>query len=123
MSAKEIMKLNPVTIRPETTLAEAVLLMCRHQVHNIPVVGDNDAFLGLFNVRCLAHDLLPAAARLPEDSFAVDLGFVSEAPDELIRRFHKLAGRPVSDLIEKEKRPRFGGPIAARARLLQGGAG
>jgi CBS domain-containing protein len=108
-----------VTVAPDVTVAEALLQMSSHQVHNIPVVDKNDAFVGLFSLRRLAHELLPTAARMDEDTFHLDIGFLSDESDEFLKRLHKIGRRPVSALLEKKKKLRFCKPDTSIPRMLQ----
>lgn len=50
-----IMTPNPECVRPETRVADGVLLMIEHGFRHLPVVADNGRILGVFSVR----DALP----------------------------------------------------------------
>jgi CBS-domain-containing membrane protein len=108
-----------VTVTPDVTIAEALLLMSQRQVHNIPVVDEKDNFVGLFSLRRLAHDLLPTAARVDVESFHMDLAFLSDDSDEFLRRLHEIGRKPVSELLEKKKKLRFCKPDTSIPRMLQ----
>jgi CBS domain-containing protein len=108
-----------VTVAPDFTVAEAMLEMARHKVHNIPVVDKDGAFVGLVSLRRLTHDLLPTAARVDEQAFHMDIGFLSDQSDEYLRRLQDIGRRPVSDLLEKRKKLRFCSPDTPIPRLLQ----
>jgi CBS domain-containing protein len=119
MTVETIMSRQPVTISPDTTVARAVLEMNRHQIHNIPVIDAAGSFVGLFSLRRLAHALLPMAAQLDEETFHLDIGFLSDTSDEFIRRLQSLGRQPVSQLLEKKKKLRFCKPSTTIPRLLQ----
>lgn len=119
MTTKNIMSAELVTISPKVTVAQALLAMSKHQVHNIPVVDEKEAFVGLFSLRRLAHELLPTAARLDEQSFHMEIGFLSDQSDEFLKRLQKIGRRPVADLLEKKKKLRFCEPDTPIPRLLQ----
>jgi CBS domain-containing protein len=108
-----------VTVTPDVTVADALLLMSRRQVHNVPVVDKNENFVGLFSLRRLAHDLLPTAARMDEESFHMEIAFLSDDSDEVLMRLHKLGRKPVSALLEKKKKLRFCRPDTPIPRMLQ----
>jgi CBS domain-containing protein len=108
-----------VTITPDVTVAEALLLMSRRQVHNVPVVDEEDNFVGLFSLRRVAHEMLPTAARMDEESFHMDIAFLSDESDQFLRRLHKLGRKPASALLEKKKKLRFCEPDTPIPRLLQ----
>ncbi len=119
MTVKTIMSSELVTITPDVTVADALLLMSRRQVHNVPVVDKNENFVGLFSLRRLAHDLLPTAARMDEESFHMEIAFLSDDSDEVLMRLHKLGRKPVSALLEKKKKLRFCRPDTPIPRMLQ----
>ena len=50
MTAKSIMSTDVITVKPTDTVAEALMVMCENQVHNIPVL-DCSACAGL-PMRC-----------------------------------------------------------------------
>jgi len=108
-----------VTVTPDVTVADALLLMSRREVHNVPVVDKKDNFVGLFSLRRLAHELLPTAARMDADSFHMDIAFLSDDSDEFVRRLQKIGRKPVSALLEKKKKLRFCKPDTPIPRMLQ----
>lgn len=117
MIVDSVMSRELVTISPDTTVASAVIEMTRHQVHNIPVVDEAGAFIGLFSLRRLAHALLPIAVQIDEESF--DIGFLSGNSDEFLERLQTVGHQPVSQLLEKKKKLRFCRPGTSIPRLLQ----
>ena len=119
MTAKTLMSTDLVTVATDVTVAEALMEMSRHRVHNIPVVDDDGAFVGLLSLRRLTHELLPTAARVEEETFHLDIGFLSDQSDEYLKRLVKIGKRPVSDLLEKKKKLRFCDPETPIPKLLQ----
>ena len=119
MTAKTLMTTDPVTVTTEVTVAEALMEMSRHRVHNIPVVDRDGTFVGLLSLRRLTHELLPTAARLDEESFRIDIGFLPDQSDEYLNRLVEIGKRPVIDLLEKKKKLRFCDPETPIPRLLQ----
>jgi len=117
MTVETIMTRELVTISPDTIVADAVLEMIRHQVHNIPVIDEAGAFIGLFSLRRLAHALLPIAAQVDVESF--DIGFLSDSSDEFLLRLQSVGRQPVSQLLEKKKKLRFCEPDTSIPKLLQ----
>jgi CBS domain-containing protein len=119
MPASAIMTSDLVTLRPQTTVAEALSVMCSHRVHNLPVVDGEGCFVGLFSLRRVTRALLPVAAQVDEDDFGVDMAFVTDSSDAYLQRLHKLGRRPVGDLLEKGKKLRFCAPDTPIPKLLQ----
>ena len=119
MTAKTIMSTDLVTVTPGETIADALSAMSRNRVHNIPVVDDKGAFVGLLSLRRLTHELLPTAARMGEDSMHLDLGFLGDQSDEYLQRLQAIGKRPVGDLLEKKKKLRFCSPETPIPKLMQ----
>jgi len=119
MTAKSIMSEDLVTVTMDVTVAEALLEMARSKVHNIPVVDDEGAFVGLVSLRRLTHALLPTAARVDAGTFRMDIGFLSDQSDEYLSRLQDIANGPVSELMEKKKKLRFCSPQTPIPKLLQ----
>ena len=119
MTAKKIMSTNVVTLRPGNTVMEALELMCSNQIHNVPVVDERGAFVGLFSLRRITHALLPKAARLGQKQLLMHLQFMPDDQDKLMRRLRELGQKPVSELLEKRKKLRFCSPDTPIPELLQ----
>jgi len=119
MTAKTIMSSELVTVSSDVTVAEALMEMSRHQVHNIPVVEPDGTFVGLLSLRRLTHALLPTAARVEPESYRIELGFLADASDEYLKRLLEIGHRPVTELLEKKKKLRFCSPETPIPRLLQ----
>jgi CBS-domain-containing membrane protein len=119
MTAKSIMSGELVTVGTDVTVGEALLMMSRHRVHNLPVVDQEGCFVGLLSLRRLTHELLPTAAHVDEAAFHMDLGFLGDDSDEYLVRLQEIGKRPVSDLLEKKKKLRFCEPDTPIPRLLQ----
>ena len=119
MTAKSIMTTDLLTLPPDTTVAEAVGIMSRSRVHNIPVVDKDGCFLGLFSLRRMAHALLPVAAQLNDSSFRVDMVFVSDDADAFNERLTKIGHKPISALLEKKRKLRFCAPETSIPKIFQ----
>ena len=119
MTVKSIMTANVVTLKPADTVADGLVLMCREGIHNIPVVDDNECFVGLFSLRRITSELLPKAARLGPKVLDFELNFMPDEPDELVRRLQKIGRQPVSELLEKRKKLRFCSPDTPIPEMLK----
>jgi CBS domain-containing protein len=108
-----------ITLPPDVTVAEAMESMCRNRVHNIPVVDKDGHFIGLFSLRRITHALLPVAARLGNDSFAVDMSFVSDNADAFAERLAQIGHKPISELLEKPHKLRFCAPDTSMPKIFQ----
>lgn len=119
MSVTTIMSQEVITLKPDDCIALALQKMCTHTVHNIPVIDHDGAFLGLFSLRRLSRELLPKAAKLDENSLLMHINFMPDSTDDLLKRLQKLGQKPVSDLLEKNKKLRFCHPDTSLPELLQ----
>lgn len=119
MTTKSIMSTDIVTVQPTDTVAEVLMLMCREQIHNIPVLDDAGDFVGLFSLRRVTHALLPRAAQLDQERLFMGLNFMPDDDDELLQRLIELGQKPVSELLEKKKKLRFCGPDTPIPELLK----
>lgn len=119
MTTDKIMNSGVFTLKPTDTVADALSLMHREHVRNLPVVDETGMFIGLFGVRRLSHLLLPKAA-LSLGAYSVsNLRFL---PDEIVQmgdRWHKIAKQPVENFLEKKKKLLFCTPETAFPELLK----
>ncbi|MCU7820033.1 MAG: CBS domain-containing protein [gamma proteobacterium symbiont of Lucinoma myriamae] len=119
MTATTIMSTDVVTLKADDTIAKALQLMCKHAVHNMPVLDNDGTFLGLFSLRRLSRELLPKAAKLDENSLLMHINFMPDGTDQLLKRLNKLGHKPVSSLLEKNNKLRVCNPDTMLPELLQ----
>lgn len=119
MTAESIMSSEVYTISPELTVGEAVLIMARKKVHNLPVVDADGSFLGLFSLRRITRALMPMAAQIGEDVMDFEMAFIGDDSDDYLRRLKQIGDQPVSSLLEKKKKLRFCSPDTPIPHLLQ----
>ncbi|MES2905370.1 MAG: IMP dehydrogenase [Pseudomonadota bacterium] len=90
------MVVNPITMRPEQTLAEALTLMRLHKISGIPVVEKNGKLAGIVtnrDVRFAEHPKQPVSELMTRDNLAtVPLGTSQEEARRILhqRRIEKL---------------------------------
>ena len=119
MTAKSIMSTDIETLKPDDLVADALLIMCEKQVHNLPVVDDKGLFVGLFSLRRLTHSLLPKAAQLDNRLLSISLKFMPDESDELLKRLREIGKLPVSELLENKRKLRFCTPDTTLPEMLQ----
>lgn len=119
MAAKSIMSSEIYSISPDLTVAEAILIMAKKKVHNLPVVNEDGSFLGLFSLRRITRALMPMAAQVGEDIMDFHMAFLGDDCDDYLRRLKNIAEQPVSELLEKKKKLRFCSPDTPIPHLLQ----
>ena len=118
MTTASIMTTRLFTIKPEDSVAEALQLMHREHVRNLPVVDESGDFVGLFGLRGLSRILLPIAASEFGRYSIADLRFL---PDETLLvsdRWNEVADQPVLNFLEKRKKLKFCTPETRWPELL-----
>ena len=53
-----------VKLKPTDRVCDALNIMHEKQIRNLPVVDEDDQFIGLFGIRPLVRILLPDAAKI-----------------------------------------------------------
>jgi len=117
MTVKNIMSQDLVKLRPSDRVCDALMVMHREHVRNLPVVDDDDQFVGLFGIRPLVKILLPEAGKIKMG--LKDLSFMPDEVDELHERLEKIAQKPVSELLEKKKKLTFCKPSTSFPEVLE----
>ncbi len=118
MTTESIMTSNLFTLKPTDTVADAIALMHREHVRNLPIVDGSGNFVGLFGLRRLSQLLLPEAASGLGPYSISDLHFL---PDEVVQmsdRWKKIARQPVLNFLEKKKKLMFCKPGTTFPELL-----
>ena len=106
------------TLSPTDTVADALSLMQKKKVRNLPVVDTSGSFIGLFGLRRLSHLLLPKAALDLGAHSISDLHFL---PDEVVQNSHRwqeISEQPVANFLEKKNKLLFCTPQTAFPELL-----
>ena len=106
------------TLKPTDSVADAMSLMHKKHVRNIPIVDESGMFVGLFGLRRLSRLLLPKAALSLGQHSISDLHFL---PDEILQmgdRWREIADQPVKNFLEKKKKLLFCTPDTAFPHLL-----
>jgi acetoin utilization protein AcuB len=119
MTTSKIMTSRVVTLRPDDKVADALALMHKHRVRNLPVVDDCGAFIGLFGVRRLGRLLLPKAAVDLRRFNVADLSFLPDEVVQMSERWQQVAREPVARFLEKEKKLFFCSPDTSFPQLLE----
>jgi CBS-domain-containing membrane protein len=91
--------------------------MHEQQIRNLPVVDEDDQFVGLFGIRPLIKLLLPKAGNI---KFGLkDLSFMPDEVGELYARLGEISQKPVSDFLEKKKNLTFCKPSTSFPEVLE----
>ncbi|MFY9259512.1 MAG: CBS domain-containing protein [Gallionella sp.] len=102
MTIRDLIDPNSVTIRDDSTIADAAQLLLETKLSALPVVNASGRYLGIFSVNRLLALLLPRAALI--EGGVSDLGFVSDPMETLCEKMAEQGTRLISDVVEKEVR-------------------
>lgn len=117
MTAETIMSFRLEKLKPTDKVCDALRVMHTHQIRNLPVVDEDDQFVGLFGIRRLIHLLLPKAAQM--DLGLKELSFMPDDLGELYNRLEAIGQRPVAEFLEKKKNLVFCKPSTPFPEVLE----
>ena len=117
MTVETIMSFRLEKLKPNDKVSDALRIMHTQQIRNLPVVDENEQFVGLFGIRRLIHLLLPKAAQM--DHGLKELSFMPDDLGELYDRLENIGQRPVSDFLEKKKNLLFCKPSTSFPEVLE----
>jgi CBS domain-containing protein len=118
MTAASIMTSRLYTIKPDDSVADALLLMHRKQVRNLPVVNDQGEFIGLFGLNRLSRLLLPISASEMGRFSLSNLHFLPDESALVGERWSEVSGQPVVNFLEKKSKLRYCTPETRFPALL-----
>lgn len=117
MTVRNIMSFQLEKLKPTDRVCDALKVMHEKQIRNLPVVDEDDQFVGLFGIRPLVKILLPEAGKI---KFGLkDLSFMPDEVGELYSRLREIAQKPVSDFLEKKKKLTFCKPSTSFPEVLE----
>ena len=98
MIAAKLMTRNVVTTTPDTLVKDAIGLLRRHHLHDIPVIDADGKPVGMLTARAILHHALPAYAS--EDLLAA----MQASPDlpSVHERLHQQDERKVSEVMSPQ---------------------
>lgn len=117
MTVENIMSFRLVKLKPTDRVCDALSIMHEQQIRNLPVVDEDDQFVGLFGIRPMVRLLLPEAAKIKYG--LKDLSFMSDDVSALHDRLRDVANKPVSDFLEKKKKLTFCKPSTSFPEVLE----
>ena len=95
MTVASIMKKNPLTLRADQTVGEAVQALQQHRFRSMPVIDAHGRMIGQFSVHTLLSLLMPKVSTMPGGLRR--LGFLRDDLDDLQRRLSHSWDDPVRD--------------------------
>jgi CBS-domain-containing membrane protein len=99
MSCAAIMTPDPLTIRDDESVAEAVDKLVAQPHANLPVVDESGRYAGMFGLCDLLGLLVPRVALA--GNLMSNLRFVVDDPEELRRKFDAVKNRRVGEVANR----------------------
>ena len=99
LKAKDIMTVDVITVKPETTVEELARLLIEHKISGVPVVDDNDQMIGVVT----ENDLIKKNARLhiPTIIRLFDAYFLLNS-DKVEDEIKKMVAGTVDEICNKD---------------------
>lgn len=96
----DVMSRDPITVRPETSLKEAVKILAAHRISGLPVVDGDGKLVGVIS----ESDLLwqETGVTPPAYIMILDTVIYLENPGRYDRDLHKALGQTVGELMTGE---------------------
>lgn len=94
MKASEAMDPNPTTLKPTDSIECAAEYIMKSRYRALPVVDENNCYLGMFGVNCLLKQVIPKSVFLPKG--LQNVSFIHESFEDLYHRYAEVKHLPVS---------------------------
>jgi len=99
VTARLLMKKDPIVLRQTDRLRDAAHLILKHHFRNVPVVDEGGRYLGVVSANRLLSMILPRAATL-EESPLESLTFVKDTVEDLRARWRDVEDLAITDCLE-----------------------
>lgn len=114
MTASDIMTKEVISIAPGRTVKEALDLLLKNGINQIPVVGREGNVQGIITIKLILSHIIPEYIR---ERFLEDVAFAPDLP-KLYKNFAELSRRDVSEIMERGVRIHHNTPVLEIATLL-----
>lgn len=88
-----------ISINPENTIKQALEIFEKNNIRSLPVIDEGGKLVGLFGLKHVLLNLLPASATMQDGLPRLD--FVMGAAPGIAKRLKKVYNMPVSELMDK----------------------
>lgn len=102
---RDIMLTNPVVLRPDQTLLQALHIIHGRGVRYLPVVDDAGNFVGIFSSLTLMRLLLPQTFSIKMGKMPVDLNFMRTSLEEVRERLGEISHETIGNHVIREDIP------------------
>ncbi len=100
MTCAEIMTPNPMTVRKDEPLANAIAILRDNHFRSVPVVDESDRMIGQFGIHALLRLVVPKIATMRGG--LEELSFVNDDFEDLKRRLSDQCDEPVGNFAEND---------------------
>ena len=100
MSARSLMDPNPVRIHSSDTIGIAARKIMRRRYRSLPVVDNDNRFLGVVTVNCLLRLLLPKALTIKNG--VEDISYADTTIDDLCEHFKAHVDEPIAICLKEQ---------------------
>ncbi|NCO03141.1 MAG: CBS domain-containing protein [Alphaproteobacteria bacterium] len=88
-----------ITIRPDNTVEEAIVIFENAGIRSLPVVNDKGKLVGLFGLRHVLLNLLPKSVTMDDGVRRLD--FILDAAPGIAKRLKKTLPLKVEEIMDK----------------------
>lgn len=99
MSCTEVMLKDPILLRPDTTIKEIFPIIRKIGKRYLPVVDENNNYIGVFSSLILISMLLPKSVQVQFGKSNLDLSFMTTNLQELKEKLKEHANDKIKDHI------------------------
>jgi len=99
-TVNEIMTSNPITVKPETPLQEAIKLLVKQEITGLPVVNEKGELVGILT----ESDLMwrETGLETPPYIMILDSVIYLQNPAQHEKEVHKVLGQTVGEVMSKQ---------------------
>lgn len=100
MTAESVMDPNPTVLRPTDTIKTAADYIMKNRYRSLPVVDEEDRYIGIFGVNCLLRLVLPKAVMM--EAGLENVGFIQESLHDLHERLREVEDQPITSCLTRD---------------------
>ena len=113
----DVMSYNPITVKPEMSLKEAIKILAEQRISGLPVVNENGKLVGIVSETDLMWQ--ESGATPPPYIMVLDSIIFLENPARYEKEIHKALGETVHDVMTKNPLTTTAEkPLSATAKLM-----
>ncbi len=100
MTARTLMRSNPVMLRTTDTVAAAAQIILQHHLRHLPVIDEQGRYAGTFGIYSVLQLAMPKAVLISAKMDNVD--FMHETDRHLAQRLRERGQEPVSQWLSRD---------------------